>query len=288
MQDIGLVGSPLDRADALRADPAAIAALVVAPGSKLLRLDGLDPSVDAQGNLEWSPLVDRDPALPLALLGLRDGHAHFVQLAPLSPEAARSRPPFSVLDSLHATEASTYAAARSLVDWHARHPFCARCGQATAVLRAGWGRRCGACLSEHYPRTDAVVIMLAVHEGRVLVGRQPRFPPRRYSALAGFLEVGESLEEAVARELREEAGLRTKTVKYLGSQPWPFPSSLMLACLADVESDVLALDGAELEDAMWVTKSEVCAALREDDGSRFLAPPPYAIAHSLLRHFGES
>jgi NAD+ diphosphatase len=201
---------------------------------------------------------------------------------------ARSRPPFAILDALQSADASTYAAARSLIDWHARHPFCPRCGHSTSVFRAGWGRRCDTCATEHYPRTDAVVIMLAQHGDRVLVGRQPRFPPRRYSALAGFLEVGESLEEAVARELREEAGLITQRVHYLGSQPWPFPSQLMLACVAEVESDALQLDGAELDDAMWVTKDDVRAALRDDPGARFLAPPHYAIAHSLLRHWCEA
>jgi NAD+ diphosphatase len=126
------------------------------------------------------------------------------------------------------------------------------------VLRAGWARHCGRCGAEHYPRTDPVVIMLAEHGGRALVGRQPRFPPGRYSALAGFVEVGESLEEAVARELFEEGGVRATRVRYLASQPWPMPSSqLMLACVAEVESDVLTIDRGELDDAKWVDRDGV-------------------------------
>ena len=159
--------------------------------------------------------------------------------------------------------------------------FCANCGAGTAVFRAGWGRKCPACATEHFPRVDPVVIMIAEHEGRALVGRQPMWPRGRYSALAGFLEPGESIEEAVAREIAEEAGLRVADVRYVASQPWPFPSQLMIACVARAESDAISLDANELEDAIWVTRAEVRAALAGEEAP-FLAPPPYAIAHTLL------
>jgi NAD+ diphosphatase len=136
-----------------------------------------------------------------------------------------------------------------------------------------------------FPRVDPVVIMLAEHDGRVLLGRQPRFPPRRFSALAGFVEPGESIEEAVARELAEEAGVAATNVRYVASQPWPFPGSLMIACLADAADDALTLDGDELEDAIWVDRAGVRAALAGEPAAPFLAPPPYAIAHSLLAHW---
>ena len=116
----------------------------------------------------------------------------------------------------------------------------------------------------------------------MLVGRQPAFPPGRYSALAGFVEPGESIEEAVARETLEEAGLRIGAVRYVASQPWPFPSQLMIACIAEAQSDALTLDPNELEDAIWVTHDEIRAAIARESGARFLAPPPYAIAHTLL------
>jgi NAD+ diphosphatase len=150
------------------------------------------------------------------------------------------------------------------------------------MFRAGWARKCNGCDAEHFPRTDPVVIMIAEFEGRALIARQASWPAGRYSALAGFVEVGESVEEAVARETLEEAGIAVGDVRYVASQPWPFPSSLMIACVARAESDVLTLDTNELEAAMWVTRDEVRAAMAGDPDARFGAPPPYAIAHSLL------
>ncbi|WP_174273171.1 NAD(+) diphosphatase, partial [Sphingomonas bacterium] len=230
------------------------------------------------------------PALPAeqrVLLGTIDGIARYARLDPQAPAARRRGELFAVLAALPAGEAGTYATARSLLDWHARHRFCAFCGTPSAPFRAGWARLCPACSTEHYPRTDPVVIMLAEHgegaEARVLVGRQPMFDPGRYSALAGFLEVGESIEAAVARELLEEAGVVAHAIRYVASQPWPFPSQLMIACIAKVEDDAITLDTTELEDALWVTRDEVAAALDGAPDARFAAPPTYAIANTLLR-----
>jgi NAD+ diphosphatase len=142
-----------------------------------------------------------------------------------------------------------------------------------------------ACDSEHFPRVDPVVIMLAEHGDRALLGRQASWPQGRYSALAGFLEPGETVEEAVARELFEEAGVRARTVRYVTSQAWPFPAQLMLACIAEVEDDALHIATDELEDAVWVGRDEVRAALAGDQQARFLLPPVYAVAHSLLKHW---
>jgi NAD+ diphosphatase len=184
---------------------------------------------------------------------------------------------------LPADDAAIYGTALSLITWHNNHRFCGRCGSATALFRAGWGRKCGSCNTEHFPRTDPVVIMLAEFEGKALVGRQSRFPPGNYSALAGFLEPGESIEEAVRRELFEEAGIITGNVRYVASQPWPFGGSqLMIACVAEAEHDRITLDTNELEDAMWITRDEALAALAGNDSAPFKAPPPFAIAHSLL------
>ncbi len=282
---IGFTGSPLVRLDHERPDDAAFARHLADPRARLLVLDGLDPVIDAAGGLTcltWAPLADRDPAVELALLGLLDGAPAFVALTP----GARGKPMFTLLQALTAlpaADAATWGAARSLVDWHARHRFCGRCGAPTTAMRAGWARHCAPCVAEHYPRTDPVVIMLAEYEGRVLVGRQARYPARRYSALAGFIEVGESIEEAVARELFEEAGVRATKVRYVASQPWPLPfSQLMIACVAEVESDRITLDGDELEDARWVDRDGVRAALAGDPDAPFVPPPPYAIANTLL------
>ena len=149
-------------------------------------------------------------------------------------------------------------------------------------MKAGWSRHCDGCGADHFPRTDPVVIMLAEHRGRVLVGRQHSWAQGRYSALAGFVEPGETIEEAVARELFEEAGVRVRDVRYLMSQPWPFPSSLMIACIAQADDDALTLDETEIEAAFWVDTDGVRAALAEEEDAPFQAPPPMAVAWHLL------
>lgn len=283
----GFTGSPLDRADALRAQPEAIAALLGDRRARLLRLRALEPEVDEAGQLVWGSLADADPGAPLALLGLEDGAPRFVALGAAPPAARRSATLMQLLDRLATPDAATYAAARSLVDWHARHRFCANCGTPTDIFRAGWARRCPSCGAEHYPRTDPVVIMIAEHGGRALLGRQASWPEGRLSALAGFVEVGESLEEAVRRELFEEAGVRAGAVRFVASQPWPFPSQLMMACIAKAEDDAITLDGAELEAALWITRADVRAALAGDPAASFGVPPTYAIAHTLLTVWAE-
>ncbi|MBW6526237.1 NAD(+) diphosphatase [Sphingomonas sp. RHCKR7] len=279
----GFTGGTLDRADALRHDTDGLAEAIADPAARLLVLESFEPVVGEGGALAWAPLSAAPSEAELVLLGLDAGAPRFAAIVPGTgaPPPFRSPSLFGLLDQLRAGEAATFAAARSLLDWHARHRFCANCGSATALFRAGWGRRCPTCSAEHFPRVDPVVIMLAEHDGRALVGRQPSWPKGRYSALAGFLEPGESIEEAVAREIAEEAGVRVDDVRYVASQPWPFPSQLMIACVARAAGDAITLDANELEDAMWVTRDEVRAALAGE--GRFLAPPPYAIAHTLLR-----
>ncbi|WP_335307879.1 NAD(+) diphosphatase [Sphingomonas phyllosphaerae] len=288
MIETGFTGGTLDRADALRHDAPAVAALLADPASRLLRLDAFEPVVADDGALLWGTIADAPDGAEFVLLGLGEGRAHFAAVIPgeAPPPPYRSPTLFALLDRLRGGEAATFAAARALIDWHARHPFCARCGHATTPFRAGWGRSCPNCKAEHFPRVDPVVIMIAEHDGRALIGRQAAWPAGRYSALAGFLEPGESIEEAVAREIFEEAGVRVGAVRYVASQPWPFPSQLMIACVAEAEDEAITLDTNELEHARWVTRDEVRAALAGEAGA-FGAPPPYAIAHSLLRAWVE-
>jgi NAD+ diphosphatase len=279
----GFTGSSLDRADHLRRDPDALAAAKADWRARLLRLDGFDPGVSEDGRLAWTTLADAPDDAELLLLGLDDGRPHFAAWQPGSRvPTGRSPALFTALDQLAPGDAETYAMARSLIDWHARHGFCANCASPTTIFRAGWARSCPTCGAEHFPRVDPVVIMIAEHDGRALLGRQRPWPAGRYSALAGFLEPGESIEEAVAREIAEEAGVRTGRVRYVASQPWPFPSSLMIACIAEAEDDAITLDENELEDAMWVPRKAVRAALAGDADAPFLPPPRYAIAHTLL------
>ena len=274
---VGFVGSPLNRAEPLRRDSERLAG---DPKARLLVLEDYHPVVES-GALATRPMPDL-PLDQLALIGLLDGAPLFAHIDPAACAARRTAELMTLLGALPPSEGSTYAAARSLLDWHARHRFCANCGNPTAPIKAGWARQCPACMAEHFPRTDPVVIMLAEHDDKVLVGRQAVFPPGRYSALAGFVEVGESVEEAVARELTEEAGVRATSVRYVVSQPWPFPSQLMLACIAPVADARITIDTAELEDAKWVTRAEVRAGLDQSEGAAFLPPPPYAIANSLF------
>lgn len=280
----GFTGSPLDRSELARHDVMLLRSLAERADALLLDLVDYAPGTRA-GALLWQPLPPLPPA-ELLLLGLIDDVPRFARIDPASGGARRTPELMDILAQLPASEAATYAAARSVLDWHARHRFCANCGRPTQVVRAGWARSCSQCGAEHFPRTDPVAIMLAEHgegaEARVLVGRQPMFPPGRYSALAGFIEVGEAIEEAVARELQEEAGVVATSVRYVASQPWPFPSQLMIACIATVADDVVTLDMAELEDAMWVTRDQVRAALAGSAGASFLPPPSYAIAHTLF------
>lgn len=280
---LGFTGAWLDRADQLRTNAEAFAAATADPRAVCLVLDGIDFVPGEGGGLLWEPLDPADDRA-LMLLGIDDsGIPHFVREAGSGVRIdARSRTVMRLLPLLSGADAALYGGARSLVDWHARHRFCAACGSPTELFRGGWGRRCGSCNAEHFPRVDPVVIMLAECEGRVLVGRQGGFPPGFFSALAGFVEPGESLEEAVARELFEEAGIRVSDVSYVASQPWPFPSSLMIGCRAVAKDPALTLDTTEIEAAMWVDKAEVRGALAGDMGAPFMAPPPLAIARYLL------
>jgi NAD+ diphosphatase len=284
---IAFAGGPLDRVDQIRIDPERLAETWADPRARIIVLDGLDPVPAESGMLETVSVFEDARLVDHALLGLRpDGSPLFVSLLPYpASEQAPTFPPrvWQLAALLQAEELAIYGGARSLADWHHRHQFCAKCGQPTAPIKAGWARRCGACAAEHFPRTDPVVIMLAEYEGKVLVGRNGRFPPRRFSALAGFVEPGETIEEAVRRELFEEAGIRVGRVDYLMSQPWPFPSQLMIACVAQAESDALTLDTAEIAEAMWVGRGDVIKAFAEDEDALFLPPSPIAVAHHMLK-----
>ena len=270
-------GDGLDRADHLRADPGAIAALAGSPKARQLVWENGAPAIDENGRLKWEAAKGEPPLL----LGLNDRHPRFSAL-PDGDAPATAASHFHLLSLLDEREAPIFAAALSLANWHRRHGHCSVCGRQTAPNRGGWSRICGNCASEHYPRVDPVVIMLAEHEGRLLLGRQPQYPPGRYSALAGFVEPGESIEAAVARELREEAGIAVRGVRYLTSQPWPFPSSLMIGAWAEAPDDSLTIDTNELDDARWFTREEVVAALAGDPAAPFQPPPTWAIARTLL------
>lgn len=270
-------GPGLDRADHLRADPAAIAALRNHAEAQQLAWSEGAPVLDEHGRLCWQG-VSGNPQLFLGL----DGQAPRFSHLPDGEATPTAYAHIHLLALLDAADAPTFAAALSLANWHRRHIHCSVCGNPTEPNRGGWSRICPNCSAEHYPRSDPVVIMLAEHDGRLLLGRQPQYPAGRYSALAGFVEPGESIEFAVARELKEEAGIDVSDVRYLCSQPWPFPSSLMIGAHALATGDQLTIDYNELDDARWFSREEVVAALESDPSATFQAPPKWAIARTLL------
>jgi NAD+ diphosphatase len=288
----GFVGGTLDRADHIRNDPALLAAAFADSRAGLLMLDALDPIL-AGDTLAIEPMPAGTDAADFIMLGQDDNGPLFVRLNPDVPHGAiPSAKVWDAAPHLSANALAIYGTARALVDWHARHGFCPVCGGETVLYKAGWARKCRNekardCGAEHFPRVDPVTIMLAEHDGRVLIGRQHRWPQGRYSALAGFVEPGETLEEAVARELWEEAGIRVSGVNYVMSQPWPFASSLMVACMAQAVDDRLTLDESEIEDAFWVDPAGVRAAMNGDPDAPFHTPPVMAVAHHLFLHWLE-
>ena len=285
---VGITGSPLDRADHLRRDAAAVIALRSRPDARWLVMEDLKPVLTAAEptDILWAYRSDIPHDALSVFLGLTpEGAPRFAAAAPadelVKDFGGRVTDARAAAVQLGDGRAEIVAQARSLLDWHTRHKFCANCGAPTTMAKAGYARSCAACNTEHFPRTDPVVIMLAIKGDHALVGRQPGFPKKFFSALAGFVEPGESLEEAVARELHEEAGIRVNKVRYLASQPWPFPSSLMIAAFAEAQGVEITLDTDELEEARWVTKDEVRSALAGT--ADWFAPPPMAIAHTLLK-----
>ena len=229
-------------------------------------------------------------------LGLLGEDARFARsLSSASVESLGARPDLKVLDlrsiAVQGAVATEHlpplAEAKALLGWHLKHGFCANCGAATTPTQAGWRRDCPSCKTEHFPRTDPVVIMLPIERERCVLGRSPRFPETMWSCLAGFTEPGESIEEAVRREIHEEVGILCARVKYFASQPWPFPSSLMIGCHAEAISDRITIDQNEIEEARWFDREELQLMLALKHPQGLTTPPPIAIAHHIIRDFVE-
>lgn len=316
---IGFTGSHLDRAGNPRRDPAWLTGQRARPEARFLVLRELKALIDITGrpsriawqDAGWGKTYE---SLPTIFLGLDpagiphfavDGDADAAGTAGLHGEKTKFIDVRSIAAALPPEEAAILAQARSVIDWHQRHGFCAQCGARTEAGEAGYMRKCTSttCGAQHFPRTDPVVIMLAVRKDAktgqdlVLMGRQSRMIPGMYSALAGFMEPGESLEEAVRREIMEESGIATGAVRYLVSQPWPFPSSLMIGCIAEATSEQITVDPTELEDARWFTRDEMIAMLvrgkqrlspadpppADNPANEPWMPPPLSLAHQIAR-----
>ncbi len=295
--DMPLAAKPIDRAAHRRTDPAWLEEAFARDDVLVLLLRDGSPFAGTDGGLVWmGPEVSRvAPNSPRIFLGEdKSGAPVFALDLPKQFELQNSliagagefidfRAAAARMGDLDANCAST---ARSIFLWHASHGFCAKCGAQTATVEAGWKRECPACGTEHFPRTDPVAIMLAVRGGKALVGRQANWPAGFVSCLAGFCEPGETIEQAAARELFEEAGIRCDPAgaEYIACQPWPFPSSLMVGLILDAENEDIRIDPKELESAMWISREDMRKILAGTHDS-FFCPPRTAIAHHIMKEW---
>ncbi|MFT4197868.1 MAG: NAD(+) diphosphatase [Pseudoxanthomonas sp.] len=282
LSGFSFVDAPLDRADALRDDPAALARLW--PQARVVVVDAQGNALaDAAGGL-LAPTGAQLGGGPgqAVFLGLRGEQGWFAQQAELLALQAPGRLDLrTAAAQWAAADATAFAQARALLHWRSRCRHCGLCGGAVEFVRAGWSGVCTRCQAEHYPRVDPAVIVAVSDGSRLLLGRQAGWPPGRHSVVAGFVEPGETLEQAAAREVLEETRVRVRAARYLGSQPWPFPGALMLGFEADAEPDPPQVDG-ELEHADWYERAQVGAALRGEEADGLRLPPPLSIARALI------
>src|SRR5215471_959627 len=295
----GFVNNILDRAAHLRHNDEKLMAMESDPRSRayLVHRDSLVVKKEGEAT---RALLSIDEALKCGanagtiFLGLRDGAAVFgMGISAAAAEDLMTRKDVEVADlRAMATqgvvppgELSAIAMAKSMVNWHQRHGYCANCGQRTAMKEGGWKRDCPSCKAEHFPRTDPVVIMLVTSGEKVLLGRQKHFLPGMYSCLAGFVEAAETIEDAVRREIFEESGIRCTDINYYMTQPWPYPSSLMIGCTARALNEDIVVDRAELEDARWFDRAELALMLKRQHPDGLFAAHPFAIAHHLIGHW---
>jgi len=298
-KDIPLAAKPVNRAAHHRLDTDWLEGAFKAETVLVMVMQNGAPLMGSQGGLLWlGPQagalqnvrlrlflgVDKEGA---AIFALDMEEAFKLEVSPIAGlgEFTDARAAFGTLGPMEANLAST---ARSLFEWHKSHGFCAKCGAPSIVAEAGWKRACPACKAEHFPRTDPVAIMLAVKDGKCLLGRQAMWPPGFYSCLAGFVEPGETVEQAAARELKEEAGIIAdwQSAEYLFAQPWPFPSSLMVGLILHASTDEITVDKTELEEARWFTRAEARQIITGTHETLY-APPEMAIARHILKVWAE-
>jgi NAD+ diphosphatase len=299
---LGYIASLIDRVAVLRGDDAVLKKFCEDERTGVYVVGGENVVLKTAGE-NCDPLFSPGEARALGavresvLLGLLDGAPRFgFGLDPETVEQLKTRNDMKITDLrtiavqglVGADHLPPLAEAKALIGWHARHRFCPNCGTPTKVVEAGWRRDCLSCKAQHFPRTDPVVIMLVISGEQAVLGRSRRFAPTMWSCLAGFAEPGETIEEAVRREVIEEAGIACGRVKYFASQPWPFPSSIMIGCNAEALSETIVMDREELEDARWFTRDELASMLNRQHPQGLTTPPPVAIAHHIIRNYVEN
>jgi len=297
-QFVGFSGNILDRQSETRSEDMVERAFA-APGTQVLVLGGGRLLLKLRDGT-FDPYFSPEEALSLGasarsavLLGFDSGTAILAapvvfdtEALPQSLKAIDYRSIY-VQGLIGPAALGALAQGASLVAWHANHPFCSKCGQPTEIRAGGYWRLCPNCGTEHFPRTDPVAIMLALSGDECLLGRSHRFQPGMYSCLAGFIEPGETIENAVRRETFEEAGIRLGRIVYHASQPWPFPYSLMIGCYGEALNRDIHLDGDELEDCRWFTRAEVRRIIDGESPDGITIPPQGAIASLLIRHWAQ-
>lgn len=295
-------GNPLDRLSEYRGDADWLAAHRAAPAARFVFLCEGKPLVDTSGS-QLSILWEEKAGAALApigdeivLLGFQPETEAPVFAAALAADPERVETDGRKLIDLRSLalqgvlppgHMGMLAQASSLLHWHVSHRFCSRCGSPSTMTQGGYRRDCPSCGGLHFPRTDPVAIMLVTDGDACLMGRPPRLPEGVFSTLAGFIEPGETIEEAVRREVFEESGIRVGDVGYMASQPWPFPASLMIGCHGTAISRDITMDEAELEACRWFSREEVTAMLAEMHPDGLKVPPPLSIAHWLIRSWVE-
>ena len=276
---LAFLGNSLDRCANHRTDQEWLGHLLKQPSTRHIHMNG-DRTVIVDEKLQ---IFQQANSAETVLLGV-DGNGYgWFASATASEENLLDLRSLAVAGVLPQEELAILAQARSLLHWHARHGFCANCGAQTEIRDAGYRRHCRACTTDHFPRTDPVIIIAVKHGNRMLLGRQSAWPEGMYSTLAGFMEPGETIEEAARREVFEEAGIRVGEIKFHSNQPWPFPSSLMIGLIGEAQTDSIVIDPQELETARWFEEDEVRSMLEGIHAHGLKAPLPLAIAHHLIR-----
>ncbi|KAF0229421.1 MAG: hypothetical protein FD175_1759 [Beijerinckiaceae bacterium] len=296
---LGFAHGALDRSAQMRSRPELIEALRQGGEARFYAFCGDNALLRRQGDGATPQFLAHELPLPaqhreVIFLG-RDGEAgrFAVLIAPEAEEALKENASLLVIglralaldERTRAADLGAIAQGKAMLHWHATHRFCAKCGAPSRIAEAGWKRVCTACDAEHFPRTDPVVIMLTVDGDRCLLGRSARFPPGWYSTLAGFVEPGETIEDAVRRETFEEAGIIGGRVTIMANQPWPFPASLMIGAYVEAKSTKIAVDLDELEDCRWFSRDEIRQMLAGTHPDGLGVPAKMSIASHLIRHF---